>query len=138
MEIISRYWCIILIILIVLVIRLIFRYLTRWYVETVGYIVDFNTKSIARRHSGYYHQPIVQFYVGDQIYRSVKTTLFSSIQKNPRDSLIYGYLGDSVRVRYNPNSPNNNYCLYSIKDLKYNFIVMFPVVIIILFLLFKS
>lgn len=135
MEIISRYWFCILFVFIVLVIRLIFRYMTRNYEETEGYIVDFNTQRFHGRYGGYYHKPIVQFYVDGECYRSVKSTLFLSHHKNPNDSLVFGYLGDSVRVKYNPTTPKNNYCLYSLKDLKYDFIVIIPALIIIAILL---
>lgn len=136
----KRYYVLILIALVFILLRIIFRRKTKNYKTTEGKIVDFKTEKfrVKGETSHYIHHPIIEFVVDGKEYRCVKSSLYNSPSESWRQSLVANSLGNIEKVRYNPEDPKNNYALYSLKDLKYNFIMIIPIiiVIIVLFIIF--
>ncbi|MDE6292083.1 MAG: DUF3592 domain-containing protein [Bacilli bacterium] len=130
-------WILIFIAAIMIMARIIFRIRTRHYEETVGQIVDFHTKAYYRHkdgHTSYQHKPIVEFFANGRTYRCVKPTPYYSRVREWDRSLVKSSYRDYVRVRYNPSDPRKSYCLFTIKDFKYNIIMIIPMVVLVLIL----
>ncbi len=123
-----------------ILVRLIFRVKTKNYESIMGEIVDFKTEEhIFRKKTYYIHSPIIEFNVDGKAYRCVKQSLYHSRSSSWEHSLVAKSFGESAKVRYNPNSPKNNYPLYSLKDYKYNVIEFIPaIVVLIIFMIILS
>lgn len=135
-DFLCHYWIVIFILLIMIVSRIIFRIFTKDYKSTVGEIVDFHTERyILRNHTYYSHKPIVEFYVEGKKYRCVKKAFYNSSVSDWQRSLIKSSYRDYVKVRYDPKDPRKSYCLYSLKDFKYNTIMFIPLVVAIIVIL---
>lgn len=133
------YWILIFIVILIIIARVIFRIKTKHYEETIGQIVDFKTETYhghyGHGHTYYQHKPIVEFFANGKNYRCVKATCYCSSTSEWDKSLVKSSYRDYVKVRYNPKDPRKSYCLYTIKDLKYNIIVIIPSLAVVLILL---
>lgn len=139
-EFLCNYWVIILILLAIVASRVIFRIFTRHYESAVGEIVDFHTERyFIREHTYYSHKPIVEFFANGKTYRCVKEAFYNSSASDWQNSLVKSSYRDYVKVRYDPKDPRKNYCLYSIKDFKYNIIMVIPIIVAIavMFIIFS-
>ncbi len=127
------YWILLLVAGAMIMARVIFRIITRHYEQTVGEIVDFHTETYYRDgHTSYRHKPIVEFFAKGKTYRCVKPTFYYSSVPEWDRSLIKNTYRDYVKVRYNPNDPRKSYCLITLKDFKYNIIMVIPAILLVL------
>lgn len=134
-------WLLVAIAIIFVIIRIVFRLRSKNYKTIEGRIVDFRTERLSTvddRTIRYRHDAIIEFAVDGKDYRCVKSSLYHSSSSSWKNSIVASSLGNIQKVRYNPEDPKNNYALYSLKDLKYNMIMLIPVIIaiIVLFIIF--